>query len=591
MVNTAPPGTTTTLRTYVRSLRENMRPQRGRLLVLTELLIGQILLQVAGPQFLRLFIDGALNSFPTRVLLVLGGLYLVVAVLGQAISVIVQHLGAKVTWSVGARLRGQVVAHCLGLDSRFYQHNPPGELIDRIDGDVTGLATFLSRTVLDVLAQVVLVLCVLAALCALDWRLGLVYLPLCVASVPLMTRLVRRAMPHLSAGRQSGAKMLGLLEERLSAVEDIRANGAVPHVLREVRRTLRTRFATDRRAARAAVAFPLSVQALAQVCFAVALALGTWLRFSGALTTGAVFAMLSYVLLIRMPLSTITTQLGELGRGVVSLSRVDALLAERPSRPDGTGELPAEPLSTEPLSVEFDDVSFGYTARSRVLHHVSFHLAPGEHLGVVGRTGGGKSTLTRLLFGFDVPGEGTIRLGGLDAGDLSLASIRGRVALVTQEVQVLNATLRDNLTFFDDTIGDERLVAALAEVGLTEWYRSLPAGLDTVLGSGGTGLSAGQEQLVALVRAYLRNPGLVLLDEVSSRLDPHTEALSRQALARFLNGRTAIVIAHRLETLRDVDRVLVIGDGRVLEQGRRADLVADPGSELRRLMRSGDVLR
>jgi len=170
---------------------------------------------------------------------------------------------------------------------------------------------------------------------------------------------------------------------------------------------------------------------------------------------------------------------------------------------------------------------------------------------------------------------------------LRRADLRRRVALVTQEVQIFRASVRDNLTFFDRAIPDVRIWAALADVGLARWARTLPEGLDTVLGSGGGGLSAGEAQLLALGRAFLRDPGLVILDEASSRLDPATEALIERTIARLLRGRTAIVIAHRLATISRVDSVLIMEDGRVREHGPRARLAADPGSRFAALLRVG----
>ena len=183
-----------------------------------------------------------------------------------------------------------------------------------------------------------------------------------------------------------------------------------------------------------------------------------------------------------------------------------------------------------------------------VLHDVSFALEPGTTLGLLGRTGSGKTTLTRLLFRLYDPTAGEIRLGGRDLRDLRLADLRRHVGMVTQEIQLFHASVRDNLAFFDPTIPDGRILAALDELGLWEWYESLPDGLDTKLAGGG-GLSAGEAQLLAFVRVFLKDPGLIILDEASSRLDPATEQRLTQAMTRLLRGRTAIIIAHRLPTV------------------------------------------
>ncbi|MFE7118954.1 ABC transporter ATP-binding protein [Streptomyces sp. NPDC057654] len=578
---------------YARTLAGHLAAQRGAVTVLAALLLVEVALQAAGPYLLRAFVDGALAREARSALVALAVVYLLAALGGQAVAVLTQYLGARVAWRGANRMRARLVRHCLRLDLTYYHRHPPGELVDRMDGDVTRLANFLSRMSLVIAAQLLLVTVVLVALFTLDWRFGAVYVPFCALAVLLLATLLGRALPQLAEARQAGADLLGFLEERAGATEDIRGCGAGPHVTRELWRVLGRQYAAALRAARATVRWPAAVQALTQVSLALALSLGAWLHASGRISTGTVFAALSYVTLLRAPLMGITTQFGDLEEALVSLRRTDELLAEPAAVGDGGGAVPPR----GPLGLEFDRVCFGYpasrtslrTPSRTVLREVSFALPPGERLALVGPTGSGKSTLARLLFRFHDPDSGAVRLGGRDASAYGLAALRGRVALVPQEVQLLHASLRDNLTFHDPAVTDDRLLAAVDRVGLTPWYRGLDHGLDTLVGDGGAGLSAGEAQLVALVRAFLRDPGLVVFDEVSARLDPHTERLLRRATGRFLHGRTAVVVAHRLETLRATDRVLVLDQGRVREYGRWADLLADPASALHPMLRAGEA--
>src|SRR3546814_145054 len=260
--------------------------------------------------------------------------------------------------------------------------------------------------------------------------------------------------------------------------------------------------------------------------------------------------------------------------------RAGRLLATEPSLPDGRGV----PIPAGPLAVDLDDVAFAYEGDSDVLVDLDLHLAPGTVLGVVGRTGSGKSTLGRLLARLWDVTAGSVRLGGTDVRDADTGDLRRRVAVVSQDVELLRASLRDNLTFFDAVPAtDDQLWAALTDVGLAAWAAGLPNGLDTVLGDD-DGLSAGQSQLLAFARVLLADPGLVLLDEATSRLDPDTEQRLTEASERVLAGRTVVIIAHRLATLDRVDEVLVLDRGKVLEHGRRADLVADEASHFARLL-------
>jgi ATP-binding cassette subfamily B protein len=224
---------------------------------------------------------------------------------------------------------------------------------------------------------------------------------------------------------------------------------------------------------------------------------------------------------------------------------------------------------------------------------VSFSLGAGRVLGVLGRTGSGKTTLTRLLFRLYDVDAGAITLQGTDVRDVTLADVRQRVGMVTQDVQLFAATVRDNLTLFRQydlqrtPILDRDVLTAIALLGLDDWFARLPQGLDTPLAAGGQGLSAGEAQLLALTRVFLRKPHLVILDEASSRLDPATEQLLEQAIDRLLRDRTSIIIAHRLATVQRADDILILENGRVRELGPRAALAADPASRFYSLLQTG----
>ncbi|GLV53697.1 hypothetical protein KDH_05490 [Dictyobacter sp. S3.2.2.5] len=218
------------------------------------------------------------------------------------------------------------------------------------------------------------------------------------------------------------------------------------------------------------------------------------------------------------------------------------------------------------------------------MREVSFHLASGRILGIVGRTGSGKSTLSRLLFRLYDPQSGEIRVGNHPLPTLQLRSLRHHIGMVTQEVQIFHASVRDNLTLFNSTISDEQIKQALVEVEMSGWLATLPNGLDTIIGAAGEGLSAGEAQLLAFARVFLSNPGIIVLDEASSRLDPATEHRIEQAIHKLLAGRTALVIAHRLKTIQRVDDILLLENGRIREWGTRADLEKDPNSHFSRLL-------
>jgi ABC-type multidrug transport system fused ATPase/permease subunit len=240
-----------------------------------------------------------------------------------------------------------------------------------------------------------------------------------------------------------------------------------------------------------------------------------------------------------------------------------------------------------PLAVAFDQVSFSYNGTDNVLSGLSFHMQPGSVLGLLGRTGSGKTTLARLIFRLYDVKAGNIRVNGLNLCDLQLETLRRNIAIVTQDVQLFRASIRDNLTFFDRSISDEKIVSTLEGMELGDWYQSLPKGLDTQLDTGSRSLSAGEAQLLAFTRVFLRDPGLVILDEASSRLDPATEGRLERAIDKLLRNRTAIIIAHRLHTVHRADEIMILDGGEVSEYGERKQLAADPNSRFYQLLQTG----
>jgi len=401
-------------------------------------------------------------------------------------------------------------------------------------------------------------------------------------------RLWRLATPLLNQTREHSAAFYGYLGEVIGATEDIRSSGATGYALRRFFELMRAWLPVQRRAEVRGSVVWLAAIALFGIGDGIAYGLGGGLYRSGAISLGSVYMFVAYVAMLAEPIETMRTQIENLQHAHTGMVRIRALLDTCPRLLDGDTLLP-----DGALSVEFDAVSFGYDVAldSRLptrdaqfsIQDLAFTLAPGRVLGLLGRTGSGKTTIARLLFRMYDPQAGAVRLGGVDLRAAHLKDLRGRVGLVTQDVQIFEATLRDNITFFDTSIADEQVLAALDALELNTWLARLPGGLDTPIAA--RSLSAGEAQLIAFARVFIKNPSLVILDEASSRLDPATEALLERAIDQLLTGRTAIVIAHRLATLERADELLMLDAGRMVEHGSRATLVADARSRFAELQR------
>ncbi len=571
------------LRQYWALLVSYLKPQRPRALALAALLGASIGLQLTSPQILRYFVDTATGGGAPASLVWAALLFIGVALVNQAVSVTATYTSENVGWTATNALRRDLAAHCLRLDMSFHKSHTPGEMIERLDGDVTALASFFSQFVVYVLGNAVLLLGVLAVLFRVDWRAGLAFTIFSLAALALLARTRDIAVPHWEAARQAAADASAFLEERLAGTEDIRSSGATAYVMRHFYELMRARLYKERRAGLAHSVMILAIIGLVTVGNVLALLMGAYLYRAHAITIGTVYMILYYTDMVFRPLILITRQMQEMQKATASIERIQQLYGTAGKIADGEGmRLPAGALP-----VEFQGVSFGYEGDETVLQDLSFHLQPGRVLGLLGRTGSGKTTLTRLLFRLYDPQEGHISLAGVDIRRARLAELRRRIGMVTQDVQLFEATVRDNLTLFDRSIDDKRILRVLQELGLSPWYEALPQGLDTELASGGGGLSAGEAQLLAFTRVFLRDPGLVVLDEASSRLDPATEQLIELAVGKLLQGRTAIIIAHRLATVHRADEIMIIDNGRVYEHGEREPLAGDPSSRFSGLLQTG----
>ena len=629
-----------------------VRPEWRRVALLTALIFTTLGLQLVNPQIIRYFIDSAQAGGATTLLIWAGAGFLGSALLLQVVQVAATYVGEDVGWRSTNTLRADLALHCLGLDMSFHNDRTPGEMIERIDGDVANLAIFFAQFIIRVLGSLLLLAGVLIVLLFEDWRVSAAMTVYAIVTLTCFVLVRRIAVPQWKATREASADLFGFLEEQLAGTEDVRSSGAANYTMRELYRYNQNRLVAEKRAGLINSILVTQWFSLQTLGLIVALVSGYLLFRTGLVTIGTVYLIIAYANAIFWPLENLTDQIQNLQKAGASVERVYELYRTTTNIPDGT-----RVLNPGALGVQFDKVTFSYDKETRrqgdketrrqgdgkapldaeialaaqdgepalsalsdtaesppllvslsptlpqengtdpsppkiVLNNLSFSLEPGEVLGLLGRTGSGKTTVTRLLFRLYDPLGGAIRLGengdALDLRDVRLDDLRTKVGIVTQDVQIFRASVRDNLTFFDRTdLSDAEIVAVLEEIGLGPWFQALPNGLDTELEGGGTGLSAGEAQLLAFTRVFLRNPGLVILDEASSRLDPATEQLIERAVDKLLRGRTAIIVAHRLHTVQRADKILILESGKIREFGAYDVLADDPSSRFANLLQTG----
>jgi ATP-binding cassette subfamily B protein len=552
-------------------------------LVLGILLFGNVSLQLISPQVLRSFIDAAQASLPMESLLSIALVFLAVAAASFFLTVGEVYFSEVIGGMATKALRADLVLHVLRLDLSFHNARTPGELIQRVDGDVAMLSNVLSSLLIRMLSHLILSAGILLILYWVDWRVGVGLTIYAAAMLLVLSRMRGFATVQAMASQQAQAELSGFMEEHLAGIEDIRSAGAPAYLMRRLYGVMRTAWQKEFAAWGRIVTLQNTTWLLGLLSQAVALGLGAYLFNAGAITLGTVFLIYRYTTTLGEPLAGIARGVEDLQQAGASLARIDELFHTRSVIGEGGGEQ----LPPGALMVKAQEITFGYSAERPVLYDLSFCLEAGQVLGLLGRTGSGKTTTTRLLYHLYEPQQGAILLGDMDIRSVRLSNLRQRVGMVTQDVQLFQASVRDNLTFFDRSVDDEKILRVIEELGLWKWYQQLPNGLDTALASGGKGLSAGEAQLLALTRVFLKDPGLVILDEASSRLDPSTGRLIDHAMRRLLQDRTGIIIAHRLETVQRVDQIIILENGRIIEQGPRAQLANDPDSQFSHLLRTG----
>jgi ABC-type multidrug transport system fused ATPase/permease subunit len=640
-------------------LRHYLRPFRGRVALLTILLLGSISLQLLGPQLLGRFVDaasGGAGDGSANRLYVLAALFFLAVLAQKIIYMVTVYFTEDLGWATTNALRADLTAHVLRLDMGFHKLRTPGELIERIDSDVGELAEYFSEIVVSLIGNGLLVAGILVLVFLEDWRVGLVGLAYALLILTLFRAIQNRMVRLYTRLSQANAERLGFLEEYMTGTEDVLPNGGAGYVMGRLYPLLNTYAGLQTRTYTLSTIVGATSTLLFVLTLAGTMGLAASSYLAGTMSIGTVFLLVYYVGLLESPIDSVRRHLAYIQRALASVNRTREFFELRPEVGDlaaGQTILPA----TAP-GVVFDGVSFSYKDRRQtsgllsaddgpwgevtsdelrvtssddgalgsvssgvdqndtptVLHDISFAVAPERVLGVLGRTGSGKTTLTRLLFrlydvdvgaillsqdgppagdGLQTVGRGLSSVVPIDIREIPLSELRRHVGMVTQDVQLFAASVRDNLTLFSNydparsPIDDGRIIDALETLGLGNWLRGLPAGLDTVLEGGGKGLSAGEAQLLAFTRVFLRDPRLVVLDEASSRLDPGTEQLLERAIDRLLLGRTGIVIAHRLRTIMRADDILILENGRVVEFGARAALAADPNSRFYRLLQTG----
>jgi len=529
------------------------------------------IVRLLGPLVVRGGIDQGIEEGDKQAILVAGAIFLGLLVVQYVLTAISQYAVAYVGESYLKQLRSAVFGKLLRLDMGFFSRSKSGVLVSRMTADIESLQEFASDGAVLALSNLLTVMGVAVALVLVDWQMALAVFAV-VAVLGLVTVVFQKqARRAYDLVRERIGQVLGTLQEGITGVRVVQAFTQESTQALTFGRVNEGHFEANMAAARAISWYFPVVSFLRIIALAATIGIGSARVISGDMTIGTLVAFLLYLDWFFQPIINLSNVYNLLQSALAALAKLFQLIDEEVviDERHGSYDLP-EPTRG---AVEFDDVSFSYVEGVPVLTDINLVVAPGERLAVVGETGSGKSTIAKLAMRFYDPESGIVSIDGADLRDVTEQSRVGTLALIPQDGFLFSGTLRHNLTYAKADATDDDVWNVLATMDIDDWVQSLPEGLDTEVRERGSRFSAGERQLVALARAFLADPEIIVLDEATSNLDPETEVKVEGALRALLDGRTSIVIAHRLRSAERADRVIMVDSGEIIAEGTHNQLV------------------
>jgi ATP-binding cassette subfamily B multidrug efflux pump len=556
-------------------LWQYIRRQRGGMILVSLMVLVTVVLNLAGPYLLGVAIDTCIvRTVDIRALAVLVALMLSLYAAAALAVWIQQYIVVGVSQRVIRDLREDLFGKLQTLAIRFFDANPHGELMSRLTNDIENINTTLSMSIIEIMTSALMVLGVIIMMFALNWRLALTAL----LTIPLIYLITKQVATRTRKGFQDQQKHLGSLN---GIIEETIAGHRAIKVFCHENETINEFCSVNQELRRSSVHAQVFIGFMGplmnmtnNIGFAVVAFAGGWMAITGIATVGILASFLTYTRRFYRPLNQIAQLYNTIQSALAGAERVFETMDERPEITDRRG---APPLGKVRGEVVFDHVTFGYEKGIHVLKDVSFRAEPGETIALVGPTGAGKTTIVNLLTRFyDIEG-GSIRIDRKDIRGVQRDSLRRNLGIVLQDTFLFADTVKENIRYGRIETTDEEIIQAARLAHADQFIRHMPEGYDTRLTEAGSNLSQGQRQLLAIARAVLSDPAILVLDEATSSVDTRTEIYIQKAMLNLMKGRTSFVIAHRLSTIRGAELILVINEGRIVEQGRHEELLARHG--------------
>jgi ATP-binding cassette subfamily B protein len=573
--------------TYIRRLWPFFRPYLGRVIAAGALLLVSTGLGLLGPVLLKRAIDVNIGQSDLRGLAVTALIYLGIQLIMLVAGYYQQVWLALVGERGAADLKQALFRHVMDLPMSFFDKTPAGKLISRVESDTEALKMLFTRTSVVLLQSALMLVGMGVIMGVTNLRLFLLVLVLLPPFVAAFWVFQKKVRPVYMQVRRTVAETNNLVSEALKGLPVIQIFCQQRRFAQRMDDLNRLKYKGELKATILWHAVWMLVDFGEVLGTGLVLGVGGVLALKGQLTIGTLFLFVSYITRLFGPLRAISDQINVMQRAFASAERTFQVLDQAP---EPAGIAVAEPFRLKE-AITFENLNFAYDGQNLVLKDVSLVVRKGEKVALVGETGGGKTSIINLLMKFYLAQSGRIRCDAEDLVEMDKHRLRSAVGFVPQEVVMFPGSVLDNLRLFDDAVPREQVIEAARRVRIHDAILRFPQGYDTVLTEGGANFSLGERQLLAFARALVRDPEILILDEATSSVDPHTEHLIQEGLEELLKGRTAIIVAHRLATIRMADRVLVVHKGRIAEQGTHEELLAREGiySRLYRLQYVGEA--